>query len=130
MGDPCDIKTGAPKESQKGIRASRHPCRKDGTPLRGPVRRSDSATLKPATISLDPPPTSASESLPPSSAATAGRVSALTGRILGKKSRHAHHARPSLVLPRASCANYYCVMCCTVYTATHGGVIGTAGDYQ
>jgi len=31
VGDPCDIKTGAPKESQKGIRASRHPCRKDGT---------------------------------------------------------------------------------------------------
>ena len=34
-GVPCDIKTGAPKESQKGIRASRHPCRKDGTPPQG-----------------------------------------------------------------------------------------------
>ena len=91
-------------------------------------RRSDSATLKPATISLGPANNFCVGIVTPELRGDGGKGARPNSRILGQKSRHAHHAPVHclcLVLVRQ-----IIVSCVALFTATHGGVIGTAGDYQ
>ena len=83
-------------------------------------RRSDSATLKPATISLGPATNFCVGILTPELRGDGGKGTRPNSRILGEKSR-------TLITPRlvsALCvvrrAPNYCVMCCTVYRHAWG----------
>ena len=95
----------------------------------GEGRRSDSATLKPATISLGPANNFCVGILTPELRGDGGKGTRPNSRILGEKSRRL--ITPVLSLPCASCGvRQIIVSCVALFTATHGGVIGTAGDYQ
>ena len=83
------------------------------------VRRSDSATLKPATISLGPATNFCVGILTPELRGDGGKGTRPNSRILGQKSRHAHHA-PVHCLCLVRRAPNYCVMCCTVYRHAWG----------
>ena len=83
------------------------------------IRRSDSATLKPATISLGPANNFCVGIVTPELRGDGGKGARPNSRILGQKSRHAHHA-PVHCLCLVRRAPNYCVMCCTVYRHAWG----------